>query len=384
MMEVPSVRPLIFCSPLLYVQGPDLTDRLADELESVGLSGPALVVAGNRVIGLLAPRWAESFASRGWVHRVRVFGGECTQHEVEQIVLESESLQAAVLIGCGGGKVLDAVRAAAAARKVPFVSCPTVASTDAPTSALSVIYRNDGSVDSSFIHKRNPDLVLVDSRVIAHSPPRFFASGIGDAMSTWYEAASATASNSPTMRGGRATGAAVALARLCRDIVFADGVEALDDCRHNRVTPALERVIEAATLLSGLGFESAGLAAAHAVHNGLCALSQTHSLLHGEKVAFGTLVHLALEQTVLPTLERSVEIDRLAHFFIQIGLPVTLEELHVPDLDASRTTIAARATIPTETMHNMPFHVDASMVAAAIVVADAAGRKAHATTRIGL
>ena len=48
-----------------------------------------------------------------------------------------------------------------------------------------------------------------------------------------------------------------------------DGVAAARDVEVDALTPALERVVEANTLLSGLGFESGGLCIAHAVHNGL-------------------------------------------------------------------------------------------------------------------
>jgi glycerol dehydrogenase len=232
------------------------------------------------------------------------------------------------------------------------------------------------------IHRRSPDLVLVDTQVIAESPPRFLAAGIGDAMSTWYEGRAAAAAGRPNMRGGRATLAAVDLARLCRDTVLADGEAALNECRAGRAGASLERVAEAATLLSGLGFESAGLAAAHAVHNGLTAIAATHHALHGEKVAFGTLVHLLLE--ALSATDAAVreatlaEAKHVAAFFVRVGLPVTLDALGVgaegtESLAAAVRRIATRATEPGETIHNMPFSVDVDSVAVAIEAADAVG-----------
>jgi glycerol dehydrogenase len=185
------------------------------------------------------------------------------------------------------------------------------------------------------------------------------------------------------MRGGRATLAAVELARLCRDTVLADGEAALDECRAGRAGASLERVAEAATLLSGLGFESAGLAAAHAVHNGLTAIPATHHALHGEKVAFGTLVHLVLEAnaaTDAAVREATLaEARNVAAFFVRTGLPVTLGELRVgsdeaESLAAAVRRIASRATEPGETIHNMPFPVDVDSVAAAILAADALGQ----------
>jgi glycerol dehydrogenase len=273
----------VFCAPLRYVQGAGAMRQLGAEMVNVGLEGPVLLVAGATPISRLATTWALAFDDVGMSHRVRLFGGESSRREIAAIAEEGRSLGARTIVAAGGGKVLDAARSAAAALRLPFVSCPTICSTDAPTSALSVIYADSGpdrgSVEAYEIHRRSPDLVLVDTQVIAESPPRLLAAGIGDAMSTWYEGRAAAAAGRPNMRGGRATLAAVELARLCRDIVLADGAAALEECRVGRVGGSLERVAEAATLLSGLGFESAGLAAAHAVHNGLTAIAATHDAL---------------------------------------------------------------------------------------------------------
>jgi glycerol dehydrogenase len=129
---------------------------------------------------------------------------------------------------------------------------------------------------------------------------------------------------------------------------------------------AVERIIEANTLLSGLGFESAGLGAAHAVHNGLTVLHGTHAALHGEKVAFGTLVQLVLDGTP------AEEFATLVRFCRAVGLPVTLAELGLPAVTAADIDrIAVRATQPGETIHNLPRPVTPAEVAAAIREADA-------------
>jgi glycerol dehydrogenase len=378
--------PLVFCSPLRYVQGPGLARRLADEMQAVGLEGPVLVSAGNAAIASLAPAWAESFAAAGWTHRVLAFGGESSRREIAAIATEAAAIHARAIVGAGGGKTLDAARAAAAAARLPFVSCPTICSTDAPTSALSVIYADEGpargAVEAIQLHRRSPDLVLVDTRLVAESPPRFLAAGIGDALSTFYEARAAVAAGAVNSRGGRSTLAALALARLCRDIVVEHGAAALAACRRRVVDDPLERVVEAATLLSGLGFESAGLAAAHAVHNGLTTIPATHDRLHGEKVAFGTLVQLMLEAGGLSDqaarTEAAGEARRVAAFLVDVGLPVTLGELGIDAADGRAVaTVAARATAPGESIHALPFPVAAAAVKAAIAAADAVGRAAR-------
>ncbi len=372
----------IFCAPLRYVQGAGATRALGREMLAVGLQGPALFIAGPTAIEQLAPTWAVAMEEIHWTHRVRVFAGESSRREIQAIVAEAANLKARVIVGAGGGKVLDAARAAAAATQISFVSCPTICSTDAPTSALSVIYAADGpncgEVEVYEIHKRSPDLVLVDTRVIAQSPSRFLAAGIGDAMSTFYEARAVVTAGKPNMRGGLSTLAAFELSRLCRDTVLAHGEAAMADCCNHTESKSLALVVEAATLLSGLGFESAGLAAAHAVHNGLTSVPFTHGMLHGEKVAFGTLVQLMLEaqsQASDPDTRANAnqEARCVAEFLMRIGLPITLSQLHVSDSAVVR--IAERSVAPDETIHNMPFPVDAPSVAAAIRAADAMGHE---------
>lgn len=64
-----------------------------------------------------------------------------------------------------------------------------------------------------------------------------------------------------------------------------EGVKAKIALEAGVCTPAVEKIIEANTLLSGIGFESAGLAGAHAIHNGLTVLEECHHMYHGAKAA---------------------------------------------------------------------------------------------------
>ena len=162
---------------------------------------------------------------------------------------------------------------------------------------------------------------------------------------------------------------ALALAELCYRTLLADGAEALRAAERKEMTPALERIIEANILLSGLGFESAGLAAAHAVHNALTEVPGSHAFLHGEKVAFGVLVQLMLEKA------KPEQVKEVLGFCRSVGLPTTLAEIGCGDLSQEMLSkVAIRATLPGEWMKNEPFPVDAEMVKKAILAADAAGR----------
>jgi glycerol dehydrogenase len=155
------------------------------------------------------------------------------------------------------------------------------------------------------------------------------------------------------------------LARLCCQTLYDDGPAALAAVGSNAVTPALERVVEANTLLSGLGFESGGLAIAHSIHNGLTTAEATHAFLHGEKVSFGLVVQLVVEGRPV------AELDRVIRFCREVGLPTTLAELHLrADDRATLQTVAQRTVAPGETAHNEPFDVTANLILDGILAAD--------------
>ncbi len=364
----------VFCSPSRYTQGRGATEKLGEEMSALGLPGPVLIVAGRSAKSLLAGVWRRALGDSGYTHAVHDFLGECSHAEIARIVTAARAGGAATIVGAGGGKVLDAARAAAADLSLPVVNCPTVASSDAPCSALSVIYTDEGVFQEYRFYRKNPDLVLVDTHVVAQGPPRLLAAGMGDALATWFEAKTCAAGHVRNMRGGASTRSALALAELCYRTLIEDGPAAMRSVSGKIVTPALERIAEANTLLSGLGFESSGLAAAHAIHNGLTAAPPTHKFFHGEKVAFGVIVQLVLEGAP------RAQFDEVFRFSTSVGLPVTLAGIGCADLPRELLQqVAVRSTAPGETIHNEPFEVTVAMVADAILAADAAGRHAIVT-----
>ena len=332
-------------------------------MAAVGLTGPAYILASARSTDALQDMWKTSLGEQGINFTVGRFGGECSLSEIDRHTAQAAG--SGVVIGAGGGKTLDTARAVAANLGVPVVNCPTLASSDAPCSALSVVYTDDGVFDQVIFYPRNPELVLVDTSLIAAAPRRYLVSGMGDALATWYEARTVMEARKPNAVHGLTTITAGALAQLCCETLMADGPAAASAVEAGSVTPALERIAEANTLLSGLGFESGGLAIAHSVHNGLTTAEATHSYLHGEKVAFGLLVQLIVEGR--PT----DEIDRVIAFCRSVGLPTTLADLSLsPDDRPVLQLVAERTVAPGENAHNEPFEVTADMIFDGILAAD--------------
>jgi glycerol dehydrogenase len=300
---------------------------------------------------------------------VEVFRGECCEDELARLASILAKTKADVLVGMGGGKAIDTAKIAADRAGIPVIIVPTIASTDAPCSGCAVVYSKDGVFESVSYQKSNPAVVLVDVNVIAAAPSRFLVAGMGDALSTWFEARSCDRTKSMNECGGLSTRAGIHIARLCYETLLAHGVAAKTACQERIVTPSLEHIIEANILMSGLGFESAGLAAAHSIHNGLTALTETHAFYHGEKVAFGVLAGLHLADAA------PEESEAVFSFCETIGLPTTLADIGLGSVAREQLMVAAEKTCA----QGQPVHHEAGVmtpekVLHAMLAADAMGR----------
>lgn len=354
-------------SPNRYVQGRGELKNLPEHAKKLGKKLFVIISASGlkRVRDLLE----KSFENTGMELVFEEFQGECCETEIKRLGSRFQENKCDLVVGVGGGKIHDSAKAAAYYQGAPVVIIPTIASTDAPCSALSVIYSETGVFERYLFLNSNPDLVLVDTDIIAAAPSRLLVSCMGDALATYFEARAVAASGALSCAGGKPTKGALALAKLCYETLLEDGVKAKLAVEAGACTQAVENIIEANTYLSGIGFESGGLAGAHAIHNGLTVIKDCHHLYHGEKVAFGTLTQLVLENAGQKLLEEVIG------FCMDVGLPTTFAELGMarPDKDLLMEA-AVRACSPDDTLVNMPFEVTPEMVYAAMVGADALGR----------
>lgn len=354
-----------FASPSRYIQGKGILKSGCGYVKKLGRN--ALLICDDRVWELIGKEFSNDLTENGVRVTHASFNGESSLTEIERISGVGIAKYCNVVIGLGGGKCIDTAKAISDQLQIPVAIIPTIASSDAPTSALSVIYTEEGTFSQYMLFNKNPELVLVDTEVIAKSPTRLLVSGMADAMATWIEGRAVIESGKFTMAGGKPTLAAAAIAQKCEETLFKYGIEALEASMLNEVNEALEKVVEANTLLSGIGFESCGLAAAHAVHNGFTALGgPVHDLTHGEKVAYGILTQLVLEK------RPASELDKYIGFFQKLGLPTTLHDLHLDQATPEEILkIGKQAAAEGETIHNMPFAISPQEIADAILAVDA-------------
>ena len=310
------------------------------------------------------------FAGKGYDIDYEVFSGESTTAKCEMFAEKCRNNGVTAVIGIGGGKVLDTAKGISHLTGLPDVIIPTVCSTDAPCSSLSIMYNDDGVFDRYFFLNSCPNIVIVDSEVISKAPVRLLVAGMGDAMATYFEARACRASGADNQIQAKPTISASEMAALCWKYLKLDGAKAKAAVEAGVVTTALENIIEVNTFLSSVGFESGGLAAAHGIQKGFTVIPELRNAYHGENVAFCTLVQLVLENAP------EAEYDEVAGFCLEVGLPVCFADLGYENVDREMVKKAAqKACVPTSTIHNLPFEVTPTMVEEALIAADLIGRR---------
>jgi glycerol dehydrogenase len=360
--------PRAFIAPNRYVQGPGVLNDVGRYLSITHIRRVAILMLarGARHEGLTLEAGLRASGISSVACR---FDGETSLIEIERHVTALREETVDCLIALGGGKCVDAGKAVAHRLDIPVVIVPTLASNDAPCSALSVLYTPAGVYASVEFYPLNPLFVIVDTEIVAAAPERYLVAGMGDAMATWYEARACQRNPaSVTAAGASQTIAACAIGEACAHTLFAHGVAAAAAVTDKRVDGSLEAVVEANTLLSGLGFESGGVAVAHGIAQSYTAVPQVHAhYLHGEEVAMGTLTQLMLEG-------QPDEARRVATFFAAVGLPIHLGQVALDSSQRAALDILVDGTMAWPYTANMPMPVTAEMVRSAILDADVLGR----------
>lgn len=324
----------IFGFPGRYIQGPDALRETGAAAREIGATS-AVVIADPQIADS-AETIRQSLAEAGVSVRMLRSRPECTENAARELAGEADGFD--LVVGFGGGKTIDLSKAVARSAGSRLLIAPSIASNDAPTSRLIVFYDDHHKVDKVLLTARNPDVVLVDTAVIAQAPPRFFAAGMADALSKKFEVGQCAASGGKNFFGTRPLATAKLLADSAHRTIMRHGRQAMSSVARKEVSDDVEAVVEASVLLSGLAFESGGLSLAHALLRGLTALPGCASFLHGELVAYGTLVQMVHEG------RQPDEIAEHSDFYRATGLPRALADVSSAPVDDEGRRLVARLT----------------------------------------
>lgn len=360
----------VLISPSKYVQGQNVLAEFDCYL--AGMGKRLLIIIDPFVDTFLHPVLDTCFKGKDYELIYEKFEGECCQTLIDRLTQIAASRSATCVVGIGGGKSLDTAKGVAFYTGLPVVIVPTVASSDAPCSSCSVLYHEGGDFDRYLFLDNSPNMVLVDTAVIATAPSKLLVAGMGDAMATWFEARACRASGKNNQVHAKPTRTGTGLAKLCWENLKRDGLNAKMAVDAGVCTEAVEVIVESNTYLSTIGFESGGLAAAHGIQKGLTYIPALHRQLHGFNVAFCTLAQLVLE-------DAREDLVEVLDFSCSVGLPICFADLGYPDINLQEIRNAAeKACIPTSTIHNMPFEVTSDMVYHSLIAANSYGCAYHA------
>ena len=293
---------------------------------------------------------------------------DCCEADLARLAELSQANGCDGVLACGGGKVLDAGKLLAHRLGLPCITVPSSAATCAGWTALANLYSPQGAFEGDVALDHCPELLVFDHALVASAPNRTLASGIADAMAKWYEASVSSGAS----RDGLVQ-QAVQQARVLRDQLLLEAEQALTEVGGEAWVRVAEASGLTAGLIGGIGGARCRTVAAHAVHNGLTQLEASHGQLHGEKVGFGILVQLRLEESVGGSQLAAQARRQLLPFFQRLNLPVSLADLGLAQASlAELQAVAELACRPGSDLHHLPFAVGPADVLAALVSTTAA------------
>jgi glycerol dehydrogenase len=365
-MTTASLLPLMV-APAQVQRGAGILASMGDAIATLGQR--PLVIGGDQSLAVAAPMLAPAVTNL--TVREVSYGSDCSEATLKHLQGAIRAHQADVIIGVGGGKALDTAKLAAYQARLPVVTIPTSAATCAAWTALSNVYSEAGAFRYDVALDRCPDLLILDYDLVATAPQRTLIAGIGDALAKWYEASISSGDSKQTL-----VIAAVQQARVLRDLLFQKTPIALAEPGGHEWREVVDACVLLAGVMGGLGGAQCRTVAAHAIHNGLTHLPTSHDILHGEKVAYGILAQLRLEEMAQQSALAYTARQQLIQFYEAIGLPKTLDDMGMAAIAIAEVRRAAEVACADQSdIHHLPFTVTPEALMGALVTTTAAEMK---------
>lgn len=357
----PYTLPPLQVSPSRVMRGAGILGNAGEAIARLG-SRP-VIVGGNNSLAVTLQSLEPLLQQHRLIAVSSSYLPDCSDNSLAKLTANVTAHRGDMIIGTGGGKALDAAKLLAYRCGLPVVTIPTSGATCAAWTALSNVYSDQGAFLYDVPLDRCPDLLILDYDIIATAPQRTLVAGIGDAIAKWYEASVSSGHSQDTL-----IIAAVQQARVLRDILLQKAASAIDQPGSQIWREVVDATVLLAGVIGGLGGSQCRTVAAHAVHNGLTHIDPHHHTIHGEKVAYGILVQLRLEEMVQGNQLAATARQQLLKFYTDIGLPQTIDDLNLRDISSQYLQTAAEiACKPNSDIHRLPFEVTPTQLIAAML-----------------
>ncbi|MBW4595067.1 MAG: iron-containing alcohol dehydrogenase family protein [Brasilonema angustatum HA4187-MV1] len=364
-------------APAKVLRGSDILAQASDAISQLG--SRLLIIGGERTLAVTQESLQELLKQQRLHVAQACYTPDCSEASLKALHKAAKEHKADVIIGVGGGKALDTAKLVGYKLQLPVVTIPTSASTCAAWTALSNVYSDEGAFLYDVGLAKCPDVLILDYELVKTAPQRTLVAGIGDAIAKWYEASVSSGHSEQTL-----IIAAVQQARVLRDILFQKSAAALKEPGSEAWQQVVDATVLLAGVIGGLGGAQCRTVAAHAVHNGLTHISKSGSI-HGEKVAYGILVQLRLEEIIQGNQLAAAARQQLLKFYAEIGLPQKLSDLGLGNITLNELQKAAEIALASDSdIHRLPFKVVLEQLMAAMVstTAPVEGRNHTALTPI--
>lgn len=338
-------------APKNYISGYDNLKELGKSVKTI--SKKSLVLSDETVYSIIKEA-LESLEKHKIEYKKEIFSGECNYDEIDRITGILKDGNYTSIIGFGGGKIMDTVKAAGFKAEVKIITVPTSAATCAAWSSHSAVYTFAGIAYEYMNIYKNPDLLYMDKKILAEAPVRYIVAGIQDTLAKWIETDASTQNMDKKNTG---TEIAMYLAKKTYNEMFEYGIKAMEDIKKGEYTEEIDKIIEnvilTAGLVGGIGGEACRAVAAHALNNGFTVIPEIYRKnLHGEVVGFGNIVQMILDK------KEEKEIESVIKLYKNINARCSLQDLGYNDLSQrDEEAVINRALYKGDTIWNLPYVV---------------------------
>lgn len=307
-----------------YVQEAGLLRRSGTEIARFGHA--PLLVGGPTAWSLTRGTIEDSLKQADLIYRIWEHRGTCNDEDAKKLAELAKQEGFDVIVGVGGGVIMDFSKLIAHFASLPVVNIPTSSATCAAYTPLSVRYTPEGRTVGSLHYDHEVDSVLVDTEILAKQPNRLLLAGVFDALAKFIEIKhrfAGDASDYPLGLDWAYIMSVHSYRELCQSI---ETYLAKDnrDPRGDEIERMVFTLIAATGVISGIARGSNQTALAHKFYEATRVLfyEESRPYLHGEIVGIGLLL-----QNVFNGEEEENRL--LFHLMKTYGMPCCLSDLGI-------------------------------------------------------